>query len=181
MILDKPGITLYHTSYTAIEKVNLSFCRNINDFGRGFYLTTDKTQAERFVRTSIIKSGKDLKFGYVNVYDVSTFDDLSTFEFSTTDEEWLHCICAHRKPKLFDGGTAKWDSYEVLAGKIANDDTMTTLAIYLQSGYGEIGSPEAVNLAVSVLKPQNLKDQICLKTENAVSRILFRDAYEVSV
>jgi hypothetical protein len=180
MIIDKPDITLYHASYTCIEKVDFSYCRNVNDFGRGFYLTTDKNQAERFVRTSIIKSGNDLKFGYVNIYTLSNLDGLSAFEFPTTDEQWLHCVCAYRKPNLFVGGRDRWDSYDVLGGKIANDDTMTTLTIYLQSGYGEIGSDEAVNTAISVLKPQNLKDQICLRNEKAADRLIFKDAYEVS-
>jgi hypothetical protein len=162
-----------------VDTVDLSYCKNINDFGQGFYLTTDKNQAERFVRTAIIKSGQKLKRGYVNIFNLGSLNNLHTYEFETTNDRWLHCVCAHRKPKLFSQEVAEWDSYEVLAGKIANDDTMTTLTIYLQGGYGEIGSPEAVNTAISVLKPQNLKDQICLRTDKAINAISFMDAYEV--
>jgi hypothetical protein len=36
---------LYHGSYTAIEKPDLSFSRDTLDFGRGFYATPIKEQA----------------------------------------------------------------------------------------------------------------------------------------
>ena len=179
MISESKDITLYHASYMAIEKVDLSACKKRNDFGKGFYLTTNREQAERFVRTSILKSGRDLKFGYVNNYRMSDFQGLKVHEFTTTDETWLHCVCAFRRKELFSGGTAQWEDYDVLIGKIANDDTMATLTIYLRSGYGDPWSDEAVATAVSVLKPYRLRDQVCLKTELALSKIEFVDAYEV--
>jgi hypothetical protein len=181
MIIGQANLILYHASYTKIEKVDLSHCRRINDFGKGFYLTTDRSQAEKFVSTSILKAGKKLKSGYVNVYTMKDFSGLQSHEFSTTDEEWLHCVCAYRKPKLFGSAVAKWDAYDSLAGKIANDDTMTTLAIYLQGGYGNIGSSEAIDMAIHVLKPQNLKDQICIRTEKALGKLEFHTAYEVAL
>ena len=180
MISETVGITLYHASYAAIESVDLSACKKRNDFGRGFYLTTNSEQAEKFVRTSIRKSGQDLKFGYVNIYRMESFQGLKCHEFRTTDETWLHCVCAFRRTELFSREAAQWEDYDVLIGKIANDDTMATLTIYLRGGYGEIGSDEAVATAVRVLKPYRLHDQVCLKTENALSRIEFVEAYEVA-
>lgn len=38
---------LYHGSNTDIDKINLSKCKPNKDFGKGFYLTTLKGQAER--------------------------------------------------------------------------------------------------------------------------------------
>ena len=38
---------LYHGSNTDIKEINLSMCRLYKDFGRGFYLTVMKKQAEK--------------------------------------------------------------------------------------------------------------------------------------
>jgi hypothetical protein len=50
------GMLLYHGSYTAVNRPDLSKCAAKKDFGKGFYLTTSKKQAEDFVRASIKKA-----------------------------------------------------------------------------------------------------------------------------
>lgn len=55
MIL-KEGMILYHRSYCVIEKISLSKCAQGKDFGKGFYLTSDYSQASKFVKTSIAKA-----------------------------------------------------------------------------------------------------------------------------
>ena len=179
MISSLKDITLYHASYTVIENVDLSACKKRNDFGRGFYLTTSREQAEKFVKSSIRKSGQNLKTGYVNLYRMSDFEGLNCYEFTTTDKSWLHCVCAFRSAELFPNETKQWESYDIIIGKIANDDTMATITIYLEKGYGEVGSDDAVNTAVRTLKPDRLKDQLCFKTEAALSKIEFVEACEV--
>lgn len=37
---------LYHGSVVEVRKPNLHFCRKKTDFGKGFYTTTQKEQAE---------------------------------------------------------------------------------------------------------------------------------------
>ena len=180
MISDAGDITLYHASYKPVETIDLSVCRKRNDFGQGFYLTTNREQAERFVKTSILKSGQDLKSGYVNLYRMSDFQGLKRHEFITTDEEWLHCVCSFRRTDLFPYVASEWEAYDVLIGKIANDDTMTTITIYLQNGYGDFGTDEAINIAINTLKPHRLHDQVCLKTEISLSKIEFIEACEVT-
>jgi hypothetical protein len=180
MISKSEKLTLYHAGYTTIEAVDFSLCRKKNDFGQGFYLTTDNSQAERFIKTSIRKSGKTLRFGYVNRYTMKDFDGLDCLEFATTDESWLHCVCAFRRFEIASENLSSWEEKGAIIGKIANDDTMTTLAIYLSGGYGAYGSAEAVDMAIRMLKPERLKDQICLKTERAVEKLQFLDAYEMA-
>jgi len=181
MISDRSDIPLYHASYTIVKTIDLSACKKRNDFGRGFYLTTDSEQAEKFVKTSILKAGQNLKFGYVNLYRMSNFDGLKCYEFIATDKEWLHCVCSYRRTELFPNEAGKWEHYDILIGKIANDYTMSTLAIYLANGYGEVGSEAAIDTAVGVLKPERLKDQVCLKTERAISKIVYAGSYKVAI
>ena len=55
----KEGMTLYHGSYIAVPEPDLSKCRAGKDFGKGFCLTTDRTQARRFLKASILKAGNE--------------------------------------------------------------------------------------------------------------------------
>ena len=41
---------LYHGSNTVIEHINLAMCRPFKDFGKGFYLTDIKEQAEKMAK-----------------------------------------------------------------------------------------------------------------------------------
>jgi hypothetical protein len=61
MILKDGLLTMYHGSYTAIKNIDLSMCNRYRDFGRGYYTTTNKDQAKRFVRNSILKAGVKTK------------------------------------------------------------------------------------------------------------------------
>jgi hypothetical protein len=179
MLISKNNLILYHASYTIVETVDLSFCRKRNDFGQGFYLTTSRAQAESFVKTAVLKNGVRQKAGYVSEYSFGSFDGLKCLEFATADRDWLRCVCAHRR---FDSGSTQqlpWDEFEILIGKIANDDTMTTINIYLAEGYGPIDADESIEMAIRVLKPERLKDQICLKTQRALEPLRFKTAYEV--
>lgn len=50
---------LYHGSNIVIDSINLAMCRPYKDFGKGFYLTDIKEQAEKMaVRVSKIHSGR---------------------------------------------------------------------------------------------------------------------------
>ena len=41
---------LYHGTNCVIEKIDLDKCRPYKDFGKGFYLTTIKEQAEKMAK-----------------------------------------------------------------------------------------------------------------------------------
>lgn len=47
---------LYHASYTIVRDIDLSKCEQDKDFGKGFYLTTDFSQAKSFIKTSCLKA-----------------------------------------------------------------------------------------------------------------------------
>lgn len=49
---------LYHGSNITIKQIDLSMCKPYKDFGKGFYLTEIKEQAEQMAkRTSAIYGG----------------------------------------------------------------------------------------------------------------------------
>jgi hypothetical protein len=173
------GIILYHASSQIVREIDLSKCRKRNDFGQGFYVTTDKNQAEKFVKTATRKASSRLSFGFVNVYTFRAIDDLAIHEFPAVDEDWLHCVCTHRRAEDSTEPGHTWQKYDIIAGKIANDDTMTVINIYLSGGYGEYGTAEAVATAIRLLKPERLKDQLCFRTMRAISGLRYDQSFEV--
>ncbi|MBQ9058178.1 MAG: DUF3990 domain-containing protein [Atopobiaceae bacterium] len=179
----REGTTLYHGSYLPVEMPDLAQCRSGKDFGRGFYLTTDYDQAVSFVRLSIRKAVFDKRVpescskGYVSDYVVGSTVGLECLEFPYADAEWLHCVVAHRKQ--VGAATAKWDRFDTIEGKIANDNTNVVINAYMNGVYGEIGSQSAVSTAIGLLEPENLKNQVCLRTANALAVIPFTGSTEV--
>lgn len=160
------GIELYHASYKIVEKIDLSLCAAGKDFGKGFYVTTDYNQACRFIRTAIGKALKnhvdnvEPKTGYVSVFEYKTdkAENINYFEFKSSDEDWLHCVVAHRKSGILKNEIEKWQKYDVITGKIANDSTNQVLTAYINGFYGEVGSYETDETAIKFLLPNNLSD-----------------------
>ena len=58
-------------------------------------------------------------------------DSLKTYDFETADIEWLHNIVAHRRYGAFPEIKKSMQDYDVISGKIANDDTNATIIAYM--------------------------------------------------
>lgn len=50
------NMLLYHGSYCEVQIPDLNRCAKYKDFGRGFYLTASKKQAENFAKISTRKA-----------------------------------------------------------------------------------------------------------------------------
>ena len=61
---------------------------------------------------------------------------LETHIFENADVDWLHCIAAHRKKKMFIEVEREMARYDIIAGKIADDATNATLTAYLAGAFG---------------------------------------------
>ena len=66
MITDFNNIVVYHGSYTEVQTPDLNKCKTGKDFGRGFYITTDKNQAIKFSR--LISARYNTSCGILNEY-----------------------------------------------------------------------------------------------------------------
>ena len=173
------GAILYHGSYCAVENPELGKCARFKDFGQGFYLTTSKEQARSFAKISASKAKNrgvvpiDERFAYVSVFRVTDTVGLETFSFETAGVEWLHCIVAHRRSGVFDEIRKQMAAYDVVSGKIANDDTNATILAYMGNVYGPIGSERADNICISLLLPDRLQNQHCFRSDKALSKLQF--------
>ena len=186
MILQN-GIILYHGSYTEVKNIDLSLCSAGKDFGRGFYLTTDLNQAIRFVKTAVGKAEKNGLIGinsakgFVSSFLYVAKNDVSVFEFDSADRDWLHCVVAHRRSGVLSPELKKWQNYDIIAGKIANDTTNSVITAYINGAYGEVGRGSADTIAMQLLLPNKLKEQICFRTEKSVICLSFLKSEEIRI
>ncbi len=181
------GLTLYHGSYCVVENPDLNKCANYKDFGRGFYLTTSKEQAKSFAKISLTKAKArgdvpfSEKFAHVSFFKVKDIGELNTFAFETADVDWLHCIVSHRKESAFSDIRKSMLKYDVISGKIANDDTNTTIVAYMGNVFGSMGSEQADKMCISLLMPERLCDQFCFRTDKSISVLEFFKSEKVSL
>jgi hypothetical protein len=152
---------LYHGSYTAIEKPDLSFSRFRTDFGRGFYLTPLKEQAvswaQRFYR--------DVGSAVLSLYEFLPNPNdklppgIKILEFDAHNSEWLNFITACRLGQPVDN---EWD---LVIGGVANDKVFDTLQLFFDKLIGE-------EEAIGRLKYRKPNIQYCFKTQSLIDDYL---------
>lgn len=181
------GELLYHGSYTVVKKPLLARCAPRKDFGRGFYLTTSLEQARSFALLSARKAkangieGVDGERGYVSTFkfDGTCIAGLNLHVFETADSQWLHCVVAHRKERLFPEERDAMACYDVISGKIANDQTNATIVAYMGGIFGFPGSAAADDTCIRLLIPERLHDQHCFRTQRALDALRFEGSEPV--
>jgi len=152
---------LYHGSYKVIEKPDLSFSRIKTDFGRGFYLTPIKAQAQNWAQRFLHEHGTTV----ISIYDFLPKPDdklpldIKILEFDDHNPEWLDFITACRLGKPVD------IDWELVIGGVANDKVFDTLQLYFD---GLIGAQEAIG-RLKFSKP-NL--QYCFKSQTLIDKYL---------
>ena len=149
----------------AVEKPQLLGQTRGLDFGAGFYLTTSESQAARF--SEIVAKRRKSGVATVNVYefDMETAEKtLFVCRFKEANAEWLRFVTSNRLD-LFEGV-----AYDIIIGAVANDAVMPTL----QAFWGGFINEEA---AILSLKTSKLVDQVCLKSDKALSLLRFIKSY----
>ena len=147
---------LYHGSNTKIEKIDLSKCRPYKDFGKGFYLTEIREQAEKMAsRTAHIYEGEPIVTEFE--FDESALTKLSVKQFDGPNEEWALFVLANRS-KEHEQPT---HSYDIVIGPVADDD-IAQLFRNFNDGY--------INLTMLVegLKYKKVSSQYFFHTEAAI-------------
>lgn len=168
----KNDMLLFHGSYCSVKNPDLSFCKSGRDFGVGFYLTSDLRQAKRFIVSSFYREKQHLVspqvHGFVSVFQFQATQELETHIFSKADALWLEVITGHRRFEDFPKIVEAYRKFDVIAGKVANDKTNAVITAYLTGLYGTVGSKRAVKTAISLLRPYQLVDQFCFRSEKAL-------------
>lgn len=154
---------LYHGTNTEFSEIQLSKCRPNKDFGRGFYLTTLRTQAqEQAIRRSEFEGwGTPIVQEYF--FDEKCLEDLDLKVkiFERVDREWAEFILMNRKAR----GKHLHD-YDIVIGPVADDGVVYQLNLYMQRLI-------TLDVLVNELAYRKLNNQYFFGTEKAI-RLLKR-------
>lgn len=157
---------LYHGSNVEVRNPNLRYGRNTTDFGKGFYTTTQKEQAEKWTEIKLdrAKTGKKI----VSVFEVDDAlianPELRIREFHGVDADWLNFVVNCRKGQVHD--------FDLVFGPVANDKVFTTVNLF-ESGV------LSVEAAILQLKAYKTYDQLSFHTERVIGALRFVESYEV--
>ena len=159
---------LYHGSTMAVRKPTFMRGRLRTDFGKGFYTTTSRDQAEKWARIKKERAGVDAR-AIVSVFEIdeNVLNNLSyhTRHFNGATVEWLNFVVDNRR------GEARHD-YDLVMGPVANDKLYVTITLY------ENGVLDA-NAAIEQLRTHQLFDQLSFHTVEACKLLTFVDSFEL--
>lgn len=156
---------VYHGSSLEVNKPEVAYSKAFLDFGKGFYVTTFQSQAEKWALRKAVRQGKS---AIVNVYDLQ--EDLQEYRvlsFESENEKWLDFVCDCRK------GTELNQKYDIIVGNVADDDVFKTVDMYFRG----LWSREKV---LEELRYYKMNDQICFTNQKVLDCILeFQKSYQV--
>ncbi|MDE5689182.1 MAG: DUF3990 domain-containing protein [Duncaniella sp.] len=146
---------VYHTSTIEIITPDIIHSRDGLDFGKGFYCTVLREQAEAYGLRFSLRGIPAI----LNEYDLdSAYLEANVRQFVSYDEEWLDFIMANRQ-------NLPVTDYEIIEGGVADDKIFRTIDLYLS---GDITKTDALNR----LKYEKPNHQICFRSQSVIDRYL---------
>ena len=149
-------MNVFHGSTLPVPRPDAAHAKRFLDFGRAFYVTSFKDQAERWARRKAMRTG-----GNAFVSEYSLAEDLSawkTLRFPD-DGDWLDFVCACRK------GSEIYAEWDVIVGKVANDDVFKTVDAYLRGIWDK-------QRAIEELRYARANDQFAFVSQAAIDGCL---------
>ena len=151
---------IYHGSNHDFNSVDLSKSKDKRDFGRGFYTTTLKEQAQQWGYTMFNRFGGDGIFLYEFEFSPST--DLLSKKIPEISDEWFDFILANRNTSGLQ------HNFDFIQGPVANDKIFLTITGFID---GIFSKEEAMRR----LLYNKSNDQVSLHTEKAVSMLVLKN------
>lgn len=162
---------VYHGSYTAIEKPDLAAGRHNLDFGRGYYITTLASQAEKW---ALRKGQMESKPAMVSVYSFDT-SNLNIRYFEGYTAEWLDFVINSR------AGTQGCHPYDAIFGNIADDDVAAVVNDYIRLLEKGRITPSGKAFYLEQLQFSKPNDQYCITTQKGIDNLQFIRSYTLEV
>ena len=155
---------VYHGSIDVVEKPDTLHSLRPLDFGKGFYVTTNKAQAEVWAkRKAVIKESEK---AITNIYQMKEdFSGLIHKDFGDDLSEWIDFVCHCR-----DGGE-DYKKYDLISGKVANDKVFRVVDMY-HSGLWD------KERAIKEIKTYPNYDQTSFITQKAIDQLLIHKSSE---
>jgi hypothetical protein len=157
---EEKRMTLYHGSNQSFDNVDLSKSKNRRDFGRGFYTTTIRDQAQQWGYNMFNRFGGEGIFLYE--FEFSPSDNLKSKQFTDISDEWFDFILSNRVSDVLQ------HDFDFVQGPVANDKTVLTITGFID---GIFTREEAMRR----LRYSKTNDQVSLHTESAVSSLKLKN------
>ena len=168
-------MTIYHGSECIIPSPKFGGGYEHNDYGRGFYTTTNKELAGEW---AVLATGQD---GYINEYTLNTAD-LNILKLDDLDiKHWIAILMQYRKGRfeeiaierknkfiqIFEINTSP---YDIITGWRADDAFFSYIDAFLNVGLSLENLQKAMKFG-------DLGTQICIKSKIAFDKIKFVNSY----
>lgn len=109
---------LYHGSNVPVNVIDLNESRPGKDFGKGFYLSAEKGQAEELADSKVaFLGGSPTVSAFEFDESILTLGELKVKVFEGYSEEWARFVYANRE----NFSDTPLHDYDVVYGPIAND------------------------------------------------------------
>ncbi|GHT65071.1 hypothetical protein FACS189451_12780 [Bacteroidia bacterium] len=119
---------VYHGSDTLVSEIDLQKCKPNRDFGRGFYVTQLRSQAEEMAKR-VTKYSK--KTPVVTEYEFDEYayedSDLKVLRFASYNEAWLDFVVLNRNADK----RKQVHNYDIVEGNVADDRITRNITKYL--------------------------------------------------
>ncbi|MDR0866330.1 MAG: DUF3990 domain-containing protein [Candidatus Symbiothrix sp.] len=152
---------VYHGSYAKIENIAFTKCRPYRDFGKGFYVTKIRSQAEYWAER---RGRRNDNKGYVTEFEFieTAFEhwEFKVLRFENYNEEWLDFVIMNRNRTL----PIPAHDYDIVEGPVADDDVTNRIDDYIESRVSKADFLEELTFH----RPTH---QICLCTHQSLQAL----------
>lgn len=161
---------LYHGSNVFVEYIDFNKCRPYKDFGKGFYLTTIKSQAELMAkRVADIYGGTPIVTEFSMSENIYNDENLNIKKFDKPSKEWALFVLNNRNRKFtnLESDECNIDNkYDLVIGPVA-DDALALLFRNFTNGLIDIDS------VAKEMKYKNFTNQYSFHTCNSIKYLKF--------
>lgn len=155
---------VYHGSTEIVKNPDISHSYRQLDFGRGFYVTTVREQAERWARRKADVLGKDRAI--LNIYQMRGIsDEIKIKCFDEDLGEWIDFVCRCRD------GEKDYMEYDLIFGKVANDKVFRVVDMYHSGIWDKARALKEIRVYPSY-------DQAAFITQKAIDELLIFEVFE---
>ena len=152
---------VFHGGCTEIREIDLSKGRSNLDFGKGFYVTNIRSQAEYWADRMGKFHNVDGVVSEFEFYERAFTDKMyKVLRFDGYNEEWLDFVVLNRDPITEE----QRHDYDIVEGPVANDDVNDRIVDYLE---GLVSKADFLT-ELSFHKPTH---QICFCTVSSLQMI----------
>lgn len=164
---------LYHGGCEEVREPRVIVSELGRDFGFAFYTTDIRPQAERWAARKARIEGRRCRSDVLPVVSIYEWDEkaasaLAIKRFDDPDLEWLNLVVRCR------GDVSFRHEYDIVIGKIANDNVGETVSYVMQ---GIMRREDAVER----LRFEKINNQIAFCSEDALRTLRFLESYHPEV